>query len=209
MATYKDNTPYHKELIRKSLHLTSLWMPASIWLLPHYYAITMIAISFVGVALFELVRRQNNTLSRLLTMRFQFLMRASELTERPAITGAFYMLLAALIMVIFCEADIAIMGLSILMISDSAAALIGKKWGRVCLAGKTLEGCMAFLFSALVIIYAMQQMAVAQNSNIIALIIAAIICTIAECFAKQLRMDDNLLIPLSFAGAYYLALSLL
>ncbi len=115
--------------------------------------------------------------------------------EKHKLTGATNMLIAATLVVAFFDKEVAIYALTVLMVSDSFAALIGKRFGKIKFAGKTLEGSMAFAISAYLIFNYLTSYYLFDlelNKTILAIVLA----TITEIFSKKIKLDDNLTIPL-------------
>ena len=104
-------------------------------------------------------------------------------------TGAFYVVLSIFLASLLFDKQTLMISVSIMLISDSLAALIGKKWGRIKFMDKSLEGSLAFFISSFLITYL-------GTLNIITAIIVALITTLTELFSKRLRLDDNLTITL-------------
>jgi dolichol kinase len=84
---------------------------------------------------------------------FGFLLRQHEVdTGKKNLNGATYVLISALICVIIFPKIFFVTAFTILIISDSLAALIGRKFGRHKLFAKSLEGTLAFFISASIVI---------------------------------------------------------
>ena len=82
--------------------------------------------------------------------------------------------------------------MSIMLVSDSCAAIIGKFWGSKRFDnGKSVEGTLAFFISAVCVVYFFFP---AISPAIIA--VTALSASLAEFFEKDLRIDDNFSIPL-------------
>jgi len=77
-------------------------------------------------------------------------------------------------------------------VSDTCAALVGKGIGRVKILGKTLEGSLAFLLSALLIVWCYPHLNRFPGS------LAAVGAAVIELL--PIDVDDNFSIPL-VAGA--------
>ena len=118
--------------------------------------------------------------------------------EKKNLTGAFYVLLAALLVVAFCSKHVAILSLLIMLLSDSVASLVGRAWGRVPILEKTLEGSMAFfIITLLILIMGCTQRWI--HASWAQLSIIAFLITIVELFSRRLFLDDNLTITASCA----------
>ena len=94
------------------------------------------------------------------------------------------------------EKEVATIALTVMLISDSAAALVGRSIGKVKIyKNKTLEGTLAFFISAVVINLLFWPL----YSFGIKSIFACVVATLAEVYEDKIKIDDNLSIPLSFA----------
>ena len=121
--------------------------------------------------------------------------------EKQGITlsGASYTLIAGFIAIILFEKPVAIAAIGILVISDALAAVVGRKFGSIKLNyGKSLQGSLAFLFSALAINYIVGELYGTPHNYYVAVIAASISATFTELFSKRFKLDDNITIPLSF-----------
>ena len=125
-------------------------------------------------------------------------LRNKEITnEKFHPTGSIYVLTAALICSCFFNKYAAIIGLTVMLVSDSAAALVGKAFGRVKIyKNKTLEGTLAFFFSAVLVNIILSNLHLFGMYSVIACLAA----TLAELFEDKIKIDDNLSIPLLTAG---------
>ena len=85
------------------------------------------------------------------------------------------------------------MAMSIMLISDTMAALVGKAIGKHKIyQDKSFEGTAAFFFSALIIMIALTPIHPFTTKCVMACIAA----TLAELFESSIKIDDNLSIPL-------------
>ena len=176
-----------QEIYRKSIHLSSLWMVAYI------YFMDIIAVNYTFFCLslillsYELGRRYIPFIKTLNKQILGSILRDSE--HNKNFTGAFYVVLSIFLASLLFDKQTLMISVSIMLISDGLAALIGKKWGRIKFMDKSLEGSLAFFISSFLITYL-------GTLNIITAIIVALITTLTELFSKRLRLDDNLTITL-------------
>jgi len=125
------------------------------------------------------------------------IMRESEISSKK-LASCSWMFLGLFISCVIFTKEVATVSWLVLFLSDSAAAIIGKKFGKNKFAnGKTLEGSASFFISALFIGMFYHQFANA-NYDFISLVIASFIATYVEIYSKDYRTDDNLSIPLVF-----------
>ena len=148
--------------------------------------------------LLDYLRLINKKIKMMYDFYFGYVTRSE---ESKKITGASYVFLSSSIIIFFFSKEIAICSLLIMSVSDTLAALIGRKYGIIKLNDKTLEGSLVFFVSSLLIVLTM-------NLNLLVAIISVFIATYVE-YAKPGNIDDNLSVPLSFSISYSLLFELL
>lgn len=181
------------ELKRKSIHLSSLWMVGAMVLLTRLECFFLFLALTGAMLLLENLRRFPNPLGDAFNKYFAFMLRAHESTK---LLGATYVLFAALVAILAFDKEIAICAFAIMIVSDTAAALVGKRWGRKLANGKSLEGAFAFVFSAFMVVLAVGVGYDMPQQFIIAGLLGAISGALVEFYAKQFAWDDNLTIVL-------------
>jgi dolichol kinase len=187
---------YKDELFRKLIHLFSLSIP-----IVYYFISTETAAIILGIlaaiALFiDLGRYIHPETGKIFYKIFGFLLREHELDHKKKnLNGATYVLISALISVLIFPKVIFISAFSILIISDSAAALIGRKFGKHKFLSKSLEGTLTFFVSACIVILFTPKVNGFFEEYLIGFI-AAFVGAIVENISFKL-VDDNLSIPLS------------
>jgi len=201
--TTKKN--FKQELRRKFVHLSSLWMPVFIYFAPLNYSLVLFGTGVVVNLIIEYANfRRYRWARRSFGCLFVRMLRSKETlrnTFRPS--GSVYVLAAAFLCTLLFGKASAALGLSIMLISDTAAALVGKKWGRHKIyQQKSLEGTGAFFFSALAVCLVFHTV-FPINVNLIFALLAA---TAAELFEDKLRIDDNFSIPFVVGLVLYLQL---
>ncbi|NWF49882.1 MAG: dolichol kinase [Ignavibacteriaceae bacterium] len=187
---------YRDELVRKLIHLFSLLIPIVYYFIPQKTAVIILA-TLAGMALvLDISRYFFPSIGKIFYKIFGFLLRKHELDEKKKnLNGATYVLISALVSVILFPKIIFITAFSILIISDSFAALIGRKFGRHKFLAKSLEGTLAFFFSAVIVVLftpKVEGLFVEYLIGFLAAGIGAVAENISFGFA-----DDNLSIPLS------------
>ena len=119
--------------------------------------------------------------------------------------GMSWLFIGYTIILCSCEKYLVAMSTSILVVCDAMAAIIGKNFGKHKICGsKTLEGSMAFFFSGLFVIMLFLNHIVPTTIffNVHFLILALIFSTIVELVAKNIMIDDNFAIPITFCFTY-------
>jgi dolichol kinase len=178
------------EISRKIVHLATLSIPIGYAILPEKTVVVILLFLFLGFLSVDLLRHYHSGMASL--FRKYFLGTVLREEEGATLMGSTYFLFSTLLTILLFPKSIAIASLLILILSDTAAALIGKGIGKVSIFGKTLEGSLAFFFSSLLIVW------LYPNLNRISGTLASLGTTVVEVL--PLRVNDNLTIPL-VAGA--------
>ncbi len=187
---------YKDELFRKLIHLFSLSIPIVYYFIPTETAAIILGILAAVALIIDLGRYLHPETGKIFYKMFGFLLREHELDhKKKSLNGATYVLISALISVLIFPKVIFISAFSILIISDSAAALIGRKFGRHKFLSKSLEGTLTFFVSACIVILFTPKVSGFFEEYLIGFI-AAFVGAIVENVSSKL-VDDNLSIPLS------------
>ncbi len=195
---FGKNISYTQEVIRKLVHLFSLTIPIGYYFLDFNQAICIlipITILFVGA---DLLMKVCEPIRKFVIAIFGSIMRPHELKKELVLNGASWVLLSACICIFLLPKISFICGFSVLIISDTSAALIGRKFGKnPWFKNKTKEGSTAFLLSAIISNIIIGLLINASWQFYLALIIASFFATYIEAISGQLKIDDNISIPLS------------
>jgi dolichol kinase len=187
---------YKDELFRKLIHLFSLSIPIVYYFIPTETAAIILGILAAFALILDLGRYLHLETGKIFYKMFGFLLREHELDhKKKSLNGATYVLISALISVLIFPKVIFISAFSILIISDSAAALVGRKFGRHKFLSKSLEGTLTFFVSACIVILFTPKVSGFFEEYLIGFI-AAFVGAIVENVSSKL-VDDNLSIPLS------------
>lgn len=187
---------YRDELFRKSIHLFSLSIPIVYYFITTEAATIILGVLAVLALIIDLGRYLHPETGKIFYKIFGFLLREHELDHKKKnLNGATYVLISALISVLIFPKVIFISAFSILIISDSLAALIGRKFGKRKFLSKSLEGTLTFFISACIVILFTPKVGGFFEEYMIGFI-AAFVGAIVENISFKL-IDDNLSIPLS------------
>lgn len=206
----KIENEYKQELIRKGIHICSLSIPifyafmdktTTLWIL------MPITILFFTI---DMSMKIIKPLRSIVQKVFGPIMRAHELKNEIVLNGATWVMIAACTVIIILPKLTAVCGFSILIISDTAAALIGKKYGKhKWFVNKSIEGTAGFAATAILNILIIGILISAGWQYYLVGIIAAIIGAFVEAVSGILKVDDNFSIPLSIGflmwGGSYLS----
>ena len=187
---------YRDELLRKLIHLTSLSIPIVYYFITAETAAIILGILAAVALIIDLSRYLHNETGKLFYKIFGFLLREHELDRKKKnLNGATYVLISALVSILIFPKVIFITAFSILIISDSSAALIGRKFGKRKFLSKSFEGTLAFFISACIVILFTPKVGGFIEEYLIGFA-AAFVGAIVENISFKL-VDDNLSIPLS------------
>jgi dolichol kinase len=200
---------YRDEIVRKLIHLCSLSIPVVYYFISRKDAVIILSIlSFLALSI-DLLRYFSSGFGRIFYSIFGILLRKHELDEKKKnLNGATYVLISALVCILLFPKVFFVTAFSILIVSDSMAALIGRKFGNHAFLSKSLEGTLAFFISASVVVLFTPKVEGLFLEYIIGFIAAAV-AAIVENISHG-WMDDNLSVPVSIGfsmwGLYLLLL---
>ena len=176
----------NKEIYRKYLHIfysstiaLSLWHFGKDAVLPWFITISII------LPLLDYGRHHIDVLSHIYSYFFSIFTRP---IEYRILTGASWMVIGATLTILMFNEKAAIIGIMVLGISDSIAAIIGIKFGKTQLFNKSLEGSAVFFLSASCIVF------VLSPATFIINLCSVFAATLIELFSTA-RFNDNLFIP--------------
>ncbi|MDP6133502.1 MAG: hypothetical protein QF856_02790 [Candidatus Marinimicrobia bacterium] len=184
-----DPLSYRQEIYRKLIHLSSSCIPFMLWYFGKDTFQPWIISCAIILPILDYGRRHNKFLYRIYSNLFITFTRP---IEQGILSGASWVIIGAAVTIFIFNENTAIIGLLVLSIADSAAAIVGIKFGKTQLFSKSLEGSTAFFITATIIVFSLSSAAVYVN------FIAVIAATIVELFSTP-RINDNLLIPMVLA----------
>ena len=194
--TKVKSSKYRNEISRKLLHMCTFLFVIFIYFVPKMTAFAVLFALFLIVFIGNFLVLNISALNSIKLKYFSFLLRDSE--KSGYISSNWFLLGCALSVLLFSQ-HAAMLGISILIFADAFAALIGMKFGRHKFKnGKSLEGSAAFFIVSCLFTAGFY---FALHSGIVftaAALLSIPIVTAIEIYSKQIKIDDNLTIPLSF-----------
>lgn len=187
---------YKKEILRKSIHLSSLWIPALIYIAHPGISIMIFSFLFTADIILEYGNYKRWNWARRIFGRLFFKTLRQKETKHIYFqsSGSLYVLLAAIACTLLFSKPIAVIAMTVMLISDTFAALVGKAYGtRKIYKNKSMEGTLAFFMSALFICMLFEPMFHFTYASVLACLLA----TCAEVYEDKTEIDDNLSIPFS------------
>ena len=202
---------YGYEVFRKAIHLSSLWMVASIAYFPKWFNIALFA-SLLTVLLF--VEYGNHKRWPIFTKTygamFNRILREEETQESFHPSGAPHLIAGALTVTILFPEIVAMTALSVMLVGDTFAALIGRKLGRhkINAGTKSIEGSIAFWLFSFIVLILFWHTSSQPLSFILFGTLGITLAMFAEIYENHLHIDDNFSIPvivgLCLVATYYL-----
>ncbi len=198
----EEHRSFRFEIARKIIHLSSISIAVIYCHISREIALMLIIPLFGGFFIVDILKNFIPPIASWYHKTFDAMLREHELEqERIHFNGATYITLSALLLITFFPKILAITAFALVAVSDTLAALVGKKFGTHRIGEKSLEGSAAFLVSALAIIVIVPKLSLAAG------IVMAVTATLVEAMSLRLggfKIDDNLTIPLTSALTGYL-----
>lgn len=186
------------EIKRKLFHISSILIPIFYIFTPRFVMTVFLILSTALILYVDISRYYNPKIKGLVIKIFSKIMREEEMSSSLSLSGMSYFFMGCLLVVALFPKWLAITSIMILIICDAVAALVGKRFGKPLANGKSLEGFAAFAMSAIIIsIICYLISGVGLSFSIIFL--ASLVTALTEFFSKNLRINDNLSIPLIYA----------
>jgi len=141
------------ELLRKSLHLLALAIPAGIYILDKPLALfVLLPLSLAAIGA-DVLRTRSESFARFIARFFGYMMRPAEVPAiggNVIINGATWVVVSATLLTLLFPVDAVVPGFASFMVADAAAAITGIQFGRTPWPGahRTLEGSIAFVIIA-------------------------------------------------------------
>lgn len=165
--------------------MAALSIPLGYYFLPKRTAL-LILLPIVLITLAgDIIRLKELPGSRLIKRIFGGMLRDHENSD---LSGASYILSGATLTIAFFSKPVALAALGFIILGDIAAALVGRRYGRIKIGDKTLEGSFTFFGVSLLVALLVPDLGFGIG------IIGALVATIIE--ALTLPLDDNLIVPL-------------
>ncbi len=144
---------------------------------------------FIGILFFfEYLRFKNRLFNEMIFRKFSSYLKEEE-KKKISSTTTFFVVMFLLIFLF--SKEVALISLSVMIISDTISALAGSYWGRVKLVkGKTLEGSLSFFLSCIGIGFIFRLLGF--NFSWLAIFSSAFLCSMVELIPY---FDDNISVP--------------
>lgn len=178
-----------QEVYRKFIHLTSALLAIILWYFGRDVLLPWLFSAAVILSSLDYWRHNNTLLKRLYFSLFKIVTRPHEYKK---LTGASWVFMGAALTAFLFNTNAAAIGLMVMSLADSAAALVGIPYGKTKLFKKSLEGSTAFFVIAFLIITSFSGLSIWVNFA------AAFGGTVVELFSNR-KFNDNLWVPFTVA----------
>lgn len=198
------NVELEFEIKRKLFHLSSLIIPFIYILLLWYTAmpkLTMIVGMVIVTAIIlyiDMSRHYNSQIKGLVDSVLVKLMRSKEVSGSFAFSGMSFFFLGSLLVISLFSAGLAITSIMVLIFADTAAALVGMRFGKKLANGKSILGSVAFILVTILVSMICYFM-ISYNTTFLGILITAILTSAAEFYSSDWQINDNILIPLVYS----------
>ena len=186
------------EYKRKLIHLFNLAIPFSyLYIFPEKWVfVKLLSILMFLFIIFDILRHKVAWLKSLFTLFINSMLRSHE--QEGKLTGATWVMIGAVISIILFSKPVAIIALIFMSLGDSAAGLIGQRYGKHKIWNKSWEGFFGGLFVCIIIgmNYSLLPMTISLSGAVAAMVMEIV----------PIPLDDNFKIPLG-AGAIMMMLS--
>jgi len=176
---------FENEFKRKAIHFVALSIPLGYFFLPKRTALLILLPIVLLILVGDLIRLKELPGADLIKRLFGAMLRDHENAD---LSGASYILTGATLTIALFSKPVALAALGFIILGDIAAALVGRRYGRIKIGDKTVEGSLTFFGVCFLVAL------VVPNLSLGIGLIGALIATIIE--ALTLPVDDNLIVPL-------------
>lgn len=192
--------PYAAELKRKGLHLLALVVPLGMALLGRTRSLYLLIPAALVALSADVLRSRSRRFNGLILRIFGFMMRTDELPPvggAVSVNGATWVLLSAALLALLFPLPIAVPAFVMFMVSDAAAALVGRRYGRHHWGKgpRTVEGSAAFFVTGFLVMGLFPRFPLWVGA------VSVLFACAAEALPRPL--NDNLRVPLVAAAVLY------
>lgn len=186
---------YKIEFFRKGIHFCSLSIPVIYFFIDKATALTVLIPVTALFLVSDLMRYYNKKAATLYYKYFGWLLRNHERDEKTKrLTGASNILISAIICVLIFPKIITVTAFAVLIISDSTAALIGRRFGQTKFFKKSLEGAVGFFISAVIVVLLTPKVQYHITEYFIGVAGVAVAAIVESTI---ISIDDNITVPIS------------
>ena len=196
----KPRITYTAEAWRKALHGFALLLPVAMAVAGRRHSMLFLVPLATLAVVCDVLRVRSAGFSTFVQRFFGFLLRAEErqpLGGPITLTGGAWVLVSAALLTIIFPVRIAVAALAMSLVSDAAAALVGRRYGRTTWSGgaRTHEGSLAFLVAGVAVMALLPTVIFWKGA------LSVVAATLAEI--PRGFLNDNLRVPMVAALVLY------
>lgn len=185
-------------MYRKGLHLLLLLIPLAYVMLGKWVSLVIFSVLTTGVVSLDYMRRTNPKVQEIFAKIFGLVLRPHELAG-DKLSGASWVGLAACLNFLIFKEEIAVTGFIIMVISDAAAAIVGRNFPSKPFFEKTVSGATAFAATGFIILVVCGIFFQAKFWFYLFGLFALFCVTMFESRPSIFKIDDNFTIPIGFS----------
>lgn len=191
---------YEGEIARKVIHLSSLAIPVIYLNINHTAGIAILTAMTVVSVLIDVARHFHKPSRRFLLRFVGDLLRKHERDNgRFRLTGATWVLIAATLTLGVFPTIVGVTAFTVLIVSDTFAALVGRKYGEKKFLDKSAVGTATFVLTACAVVAAYGIIYAMPWTYWVAGVVGGVCGAIVEAGSVRLNVDDNIVVPFSTA----------
>ncbi|MFQ6002117.1 MAG: diacylglycerol/polyprenol kinase family protein [Candidatus Zixiibacteriota bacterium] len=176
---------FYNEFKRKAIHLVALVIPMGYFFLPKPLSLFILTPFALGSIVIDMIRLKRLPLHGFLNRVIGPMLREHENAD---FTGSSYILTASVLSILLFDKIAAVAAISFIILGDIAAALIGRRYGKIRIRSKSLEGSLACLTMCLLVAV------IVPGFPLWIGVVGAFAATLVE--GITLPIDDNFSVPL-------------
>ena len=190
------NLPIFAEIGRKVVHLLGVIIPIIYHFTDKKTMTTIIAILLITSFCMDKLRVKFNVTNHPFSKKIGLfkIFRIHEQNSFSALTFAF---IGMIICVVISSKPVFNLAVSILILSDTIAAIVGILFGIHKINGKSVEGSISFFLTSCILSLVITAIYGESFGFLLAAIFSSLIATFAELFSKNNYLNDNMSIPIS------------
>lgn len=189
------NDDLRVEWNRKLLHVCASLIPlAYLWLSRPVVLAVLGGLLMVAVVS-EVLRRHHRRFRVLFKRSVGIMLRRR---EENRITGATYVLVGAITTIVLFPQHLAIPALLILALADTAASLVGLRFGRQRFLGKSLAGSLAYFLTAFAILWIV--LPERRGVGFLTALLSTCVEALPVVRLGPVELNDNVLVPVLTAA---------
>lgn len=201
MAETDKQISYTSELARKGIHLASMGIPLVYLNVPYSLSMALLfGLTALSVTI-DVVKHYHQPTRKLFFRTFGSLLRSHETQqERLLLTGASWVLIAAFLTLLLFPPVVAVTAFTILILSDTFAALVGRRVRSTKFLDKSVAGTLTFIVVSWMVVAFYGVTYALPYTYWLAGMVGGVVGGLAEAASIRLKLDDNLSVPFSVAA---------